>query len=110
MNKLKPIIWGALALILSVSGGISDTLKIGHIAGKTGWLKGPALSATVAVDMAVKEINAAGGVNGKVDQIQNRRLSQQKLLFKTTMSWQSLDLFHLVKQKWHLMWQKERRL
>ena len=69
MNKLKPIIWGALALILSVSGGISDTLKIGHIAGKTGWLKGPALSATVAVDMAVKEINAAGGVNGKMLEI-----------------------------------------
>ena len=69
MNKLKPIIWGALALILSVSGSISDTLKIGHIAGKTGWLKGPALSATVAVDMAVKEINAAGGVNGKMLEI-----------------------------------------
>ncbi len=69
MNKLKPIIWGALALILSVSGGMADTLKIGHIAGKTGWLKGPALSATVAVDMAVKEINAAGGVNGKMLEI-----------------------------------------
>ena len=69
MNKFKPIIWGALALILSVSGGVADTLKIGHIAGKTGWLKGPALSATVAVDMAVKEINAAGGVNGKMLEI-----------------------------------------
>jgi len=69
MNKFKPIIWGALALILSVSGGVADTLKIGHIAGKTGWLKGPALSATVAVDMAVKEINASGGVNGKMLEI-----------------------------------------
>ena len=69
MKNFKPIIWGALALILSVSGGVADTLKIGHIAGKTGWLKGPALSATVAVDMAVKEINAAGGVNGKMLEI-----------------------------------------
>ena len=69
MKKLKPIIWGVLALFLSVSGGIADTLKIGHIAGRTGWLKGPALPATVAVDMAVKEINAAGGVNGKMLEI-----------------------------------------
>ena len=69
MKKLKPIIWGVLALFLSVSGGIADTLKIGHIAGRTGWLKGPALPATVAVDMAVKEINAAGGVNGKMIEI-----------------------------------------
>lgn len=69
MKKIKPIIWGFLALALSVSGGIADTLKIGHIAGKTGWLKGPALPATVAVDMAVREINAAGGVNGKMLEI-----------------------------------------
>ena len=69
MNKFKAFVWSALALILLVSGGIADTLKIGHIAGRTGWLKGPALSATVAVDMAVKEINAAGGINGKMIEI-----------------------------------------
>ena len=69
MNKFKAFVWSALALILLVSGGIADTLKIGHIAGRTGWLKGPALSATVAVDMAVKEINAAGGINGKMLEI-----------------------------------------
>ena len=69
MNKFKAFVWSALALILLVSGGIADTLKIGHIAGRTGWLKGPALSATVAVDMAVKEINAGGGINGKMIEI-----------------------------------------
>ncbi len=69
MNKFKAFVWSALALILLVSGGIADTLKIGHIAGRTGWLKGPALSATVAVDMAVTEINAAGGINGKMIEI-----------------------------------------
>ena len=54
MKILKPIVWGVLSLFLSVSGGIAEgTLKIGHIAGRTGWLKGPALSATVAVDIAV---------------------------------------------------------
>jgi branched-chain amino acid transport system substrate-binding protein len=55
--------------MLSFSGIIADTLKIGHIAGRTGWLKGPALPATVAVEMAVAEINAAGGVNGKMLEI-----------------------------------------
>ena len=45
-------------------GGIADTLKIGHIAGRT-VAQGPGIS-TVAVDMAVKEINAAGGINGKM--------------------------------------------
>jgi branched-chain amino acid transport system substrate-binding protein len=70
MKILKGTIWGVLALMLSVSGGIAEgTLKIGHITGRTGWLKGPALSATVAVDMAVAEINAAGGINGKMLEI-----------------------------------------
>ena len=32
MNKFKAFVWSALALILLVSGGIADTLKIGHIA------------------------------------------------------------------------------
>ena len=32
-------------------------------------VKGPALPAVMAVDMAVKEINAAGGVNGKMLEI-----------------------------------------
>ena len=70
MKLFKPLIWGFLSLVLSVSGGIAEgTLKIGHITGRTGWLKGPALSATVAVDIAVAEINAAGGVNGKMIEI-----------------------------------------
>ena len=29
--KFKAFVWSALALILLVSGGIADTLKIGHI-------------------------------------------------------------------------------
>ena len=46
MKLFKPLLWSLLALVLSVSGGIAEgTLKIGHITGRTGWLKGPALSA-----------------------------------------------------------------
>ncbi|MEO1104046.1 MAG: ABC transporter substrate-binding protein, partial [Pseudomonadota bacterium] len=43
-----------------------DTLKIGHITVKSGPLKGPGEPSIAAVEMAVEEINAAGGVNGKM--------------------------------------------
>lgn len=46
-----------------------DTLKIGHIVPRSGPLKGPGEPSIAAVDIAVEEINAAGGVNGKMIEI-----------------------------------------
>ena len=71
MIKLfKPLILGAVISLLGLTSAMAaETLKIGHIAARTGFLKGPGLPATVAVDMAVEEINAAGGVNGKMIEI-----------------------------------------
>ena len=42
-----------------------NTLKIGHIVATSGPLKGPAEPSLAAFDIAVDEINKAGGVNGK---------------------------------------------
>ena len=70
MKLLKPLVLGVFLSLISLTGAIAaETLKIGHIAARTGFLKGPGLPATVAVDMAVEEINAAGGVNGKMIEI-----------------------------------------
>ncbi len=43
----------------------ADTIKIGNIVATSGPLKGPGEPTVVAADIAVKEINAAGGINGK---------------------------------------------
>ncbi|WP_339950425.1 ABC transporter substrate-binding protein [uncultured Albimonas sp.] len=42
-----------------------DTIKIGNIVVTTGFLKGPGEPAVHAFDIAVEEINDAGGINGK---------------------------------------------
>lgn len=63
--KLKTL-FGAAALSLLASVAWSqDTIKIGNIVVTAGPLKGPGESTVVAVDIAVEEINAAGGINGK---------------------------------------------
>ena len=57
MKLLKPLVLGVFLSLLSLTGAVAaETLKIGHIAARTGFLKGPGLPATVAVDMAVEEI------------------------------------------------------
>ena len=56
---------GAAALALA-SGVSAETLKLGHITVQSGPLKGPGEPSIAAVEMAVAEINAAGGVNGKM--------------------------------------------
>ena len=43
-----------------------DTIKIGNIVATAGFLKSAAEPTVVAVDLAVEEINAAGGINGKM--------------------------------------------
>ncbi|MDA9930534.1 ABC transporter substrate-binding protein [Alphaproteobacteria bacterium] len=70
MKFFKPLMLGAAMSMLAMSGAIAaETLKLGHIVARTGPLKGPGLPATVAVDIAVAEINAAGGVDGKMIEI-----------------------------------------
>jgi branched-chain amino acid transport system substrate-binding protein len=54
----------ALSLLASASWG-QDTIKIGNIVVTAGPLKGPGEPTLTAVDIAVEEINAAGGINGK---------------------------------------------
>ena len=48
-----------------ISYGQSDLIRIGHLTPRTGFLGPLGEFAVQAVDMAVDEINAAGGVNGR---------------------------------------------
>lgn len=61
----KIIAASTLALFAAFPALAQDTYKIGNLAAMSGVLKGPGEPATVAIDMAVEEINAAGGINGK---------------------------------------------
>lgn len=54
----------ALAVSATASLG-QETIKIGNIVATAGVLKSAAEPTVVAVDIAVAEINAAGGINGK---------------------------------------------
>ena len=56
----------AAALLMTGVAQAQDTLKLGHITVRSGPLKGPGEPSIAAVEMAVDEINAAGGVNGKM--------------------------------------------
>lgn len=58
----------AAAVLSSIYGSTSkaqDKIKIGNIVVTTGPLKGPGEPTLPAIDIAVEEINAAGGINGK---------------------------------------------
>lgn len=59
------LVAGAVALMAAAPVFAQDSYKIGNIAAMSGPLKGPGEPATVAIDLAVREINAAGGINGK---------------------------------------------
>ena len=48
-----------------ISYGQSDVIRIGHLTPRTGFLGPLGEFAVQAVDMAVDEINAAGGINGR---------------------------------------------
>ena len=54
----------ALSLIAGAAWA-QDTIKLGNIVVTAGPLKGPGEPTLAAVDIAVDEINAAGGINGK---------------------------------------------
>lgn len=66
--RLTKTLVAACAVALAWSGVAlaQETLKIGHIGVRSGPLKGPGEPSIAAVNMAVDEINAAGGVNGKM--------------------------------------------
>ncbi|SIQ44967.1 amino acid/amide ABC transporter substrate-binding protein, HAAT family [Rhizobium sp. RU35A] len=55
----------ALPALLAGSALADNTIKIGNIVATSGTLKGVAEPAVVSADIAVAEINAAGGINGK---------------------------------------------
>ena len=68
----RTVIQGALAGAATgiagfpfISYGQSDVIKIGHLTPRTGFLGPLGEFAVQAVDMAVAEINAAGGINGR---------------------------------------------
>ena len=57
-----------LAAVISLSVGVAkaaDQVVIGLSMVKTGFLKTPGEATETAVDIAVSEINASGGINGK---------------------------------------------
>ena len=67
MNVIKHLAVACVAAFVgTVAAQAQDTLKLGHIIVRSGPLKGPAEPSIAAVDIAVEEINAAGGVNGKM--------------------------------------------
>jgi branched-chain amino acid transport system substrate-binding protein len=63
--KLKSILAAAALSLLTGAAYAQDTIKIGNIVVTAGPLKGPGEPTITAVDIAVDEINAAGGINGK---------------------------------------------
>ena len=68
----RTVIMGALAGAATgiagfpfISYGQSDVIRVGHLTPRTGFLGPLGEFAVQAVDMAVAEINAAGGINGR---------------------------------------------
>ena len=62
----------------SISSAQADTIKIGHLTPRTGFLGTLGEFAVQAVDLAVEEINAAGGVMGrKIDLIKEDSVNPQ---------------------------------
>ena len=70
---MKRMIFGGMILFISaifllfgaVPGGAQDTIKIGFFAPITGPAAADGMSAKNAVELALKEVNGAGGIQGK---------------------------------------------
>lgn len=70
---MKRMIFGGMILFISaifllfgaVPGGAQDTIKIGFFAPITGPAAADGMSAKNAVELALKEVNGAGGIKGK---------------------------------------------
>ena len=66
MNKRLRFLSGVVLAAMIASPALAeDTIKIGNIVATAGVLKSVAEPAVVAADIALEEINAAGGINGK---------------------------------------------
>ena len=85
MTTRRTVIKGALAgAATSIAGfpfisyGQSDVIRIGHLTPRTGFLGPLGEFAVQAADMAVEEINAAGGINGrKVEMLKEDSVNPQ---------------------------------
>ena len=68
MKKLTHIMLGVLAVSLALAGSLqaADTIKIGFNAPLTGFAASDGKSASEGAKLAVGQINAAGGINGKM--------------------------------------------
>lgn len=63
--KFRSILAATALSLLAGTAWAQETIKIGNIVVTAGPLKGPGEPTLAAVDIAVEEINAAGGINGK---------------------------------------------
>ena len=85
MTTRRTVLKGALAGAATsslafpfISYGQSDVIRIGHLTPRTGFLGPLGEFAVQAVDMAVAEINAAGGINGrKIDLLKEDSVNPQ---------------------------------
>lgn len=62
---MKPVAIGTCMLLAVASPGIAQTLSLGYLAANTGPFSALARRNAVAIEIAVDDINTAGGVNGK---------------------------------------------
>ncbi len=68
MRKLGLVFCCVVLLVLSVAGcatGGTDTYKVGYLASQTGPYAPLGLASTAGAQLVVKQINEAGGINGK---------------------------------------------
>jgi len=63
--SIKSILAAAALSLLASAAWAEDTIKIGNIVVTAGFLKSAGEPTLTAVDIAVDEINASGGINGK---------------------------------------------
>lgn len=63
--RMTTLLAAAALSLLAGAAWAQDTIKIGNIVVTAGPLKGPGEPTLTAIDIAVEEINAAGGINGK---------------------------------------------
>lgn len=63
--KFRSILAATALSLLAGAAWAQETIKLGNIVVTAGPLKGPGEPTLAAVDIAVEEINAAGGINGK---------------------------------------------
>ena len=86
----------AIALVVAAPAPAQETIKIGFFAPITGPVAADGASAKQSVELAVKDINAAGGIKGKKIEliIYDDRLNPQEAVATSARS-SECGLFHL---------------